>query len=143
MKKCLICKEVKPLREFYRIGPTGYVDCYCKPCKIAKSVKWRQDNTERWNRQRFAKSLERRHGLTLEMYEQMLMDQGGVCAGCKLPPEEANRTQAANRRLAVDHDHRDGHVRGLLCHNCNLAVGNALDSAKILRRLADYLNTCF
>jgi len=44
-------------------------------------------------------------------YQSMLDDQGGVCAICGHPPK--------TRRLSVDHDHKTGLVRGLLCHRCN------------------------
>jgi len=55
-------------------------------------------------------------GLTPEIYEEMLREQGGVCGLCLKPP-------AAKRRLAVDHCHQTNRVRGLLCHNCNLRLG--------------------
>src|SRR5574339_629814 len=59
-----------------------------------------------------AANLKARFGITIEQYEQMLADQDGKCAICKRPPK-------ANRRLAVDHDHTNGNVRGLLCTPCN------------------------
>ena len=72
-----------------------------------------------------------RLGLTLDDYERLLADQGGVCAICKRPPKK--------RRLHVDHDHATGKVRGLLCFTCNRYVlGKYATSAK-LRAAADYL----
>lgn len=56
--------------------------------------------------------LRNRYGITPEDYDRMLEEQGGVCAIC----EGACPT---GRRLAVDHDHETGRVRGLLCVNCN------------------------
>lgn len=55
-----------------------------------------------------------RHGLTLEQYDQMLAAQGGVCAICGDPP-----TVGFNKRLHIDHDHKTGVKRGLLCMHCN------------------------
>lgn len=69
-------------------------------------------------------------GLTVERYKQILSSQNGVCVGCLTPPKT---------RLPVDHDHKTGLVRGLLCCNCNFSIGHAKDSPEVLRRLADYL----
>lgn len=53
-------------------------------------------------------------GVTLEQYDTLLAAQGGGCAICGNPPK--------TRRLATDHDHATGKVRGLLCHRCNRAL---------------------
>ena len=57
----------------------------------------------------------------------MIEAQGGTCAVCSGPAQH------------VDHDHETGEVRGVLCFNCNQALGNARDDAAVLRRLARYL----
>lgn len=68
-------------------------------------------------------------------YERMLKRQQGRCAGCGGRPRK--------KRLAIDHDHKTGKVRGLLCSTCNhdlLGVAERLaDPVGTLRRLADYL----
>jgi hypothetical protein len=53
-------------------------------------------------------------GVTLQQYDDLLVEQGGGCAICKRPPK--------TRRLDTDHDHKTGRVRGLLCHRCNRAL---------------------
>lgn len=63
---------------------------------------------------------ERVYGLSPEAYAKMVADQGGVCAICKRDPS-VNRGGV----LAVDHNHRTGKVRALLCQRCNLHVGYA------------------
>ena len=76
--------------------------------------------------------LKRTYGLTPDAYDSMLIGQGGVCAGCgSLPPEGKN--------LFVDHNHTTGEVRGLLCNNCNRAVGNMHDDPNIAATLSEYL----
>jgi hypothetical protein len=60
-------------------------------------------------------------GVTTAQYEAMLAAQGGGCAICGNPPK--------TRRLDVDHDHRTGKVRGLLCHRCNRALPSWVDEA--------------
>ncbi len=72
------------------------------------------------------------YGLTIERYEQMLEAQSGVCALC-------GRTNKNGYRLAVDHDHETGRVRGLLCTNCNNGLGRFKDNPGLLRKAADYI----
>jgi hypothetical protein len=70
--------------------------------------------TDRQRKQR-DKTLQRKYGITLEVFEQMLREQGGVCAIC-------GGTEGA-KTLNIDHSHQHGAVRGLLCTACNVAVG--------------------
>ncbi|MGH7744298.1 MAG: endonuclease domain-containing protein [Candidatus Dormibacteria bacterium] len=56
-------------------------------------------------------------------YAAMLKSQGGACAICKRPEVLLNRRGTQSKRLAIDHDHVIGKVRGLLCHNCNTTLG--------------------
>jgi hypothetical protein len=74
-------------------------------------------------------------GLTPADYERMLVEQNGVCAICR----RANRGKFSKNPLGVDHCHKTGRVRGLLCHQCNFAIGHAGDDPMVLRAAADYL----
>ena len=62
----------------------------------------------------------------------MLDFQKGVCAICK-------KTARNGKRLEVDHDHVTGKVRGLLCRNCNVAVGLVLNDLKIAEKMIEYI----
>lgn len=62
----------------------------------------------------------------------MAIRQGGRCAICRREPEQG-------RRLAVDHDHATGEVRGLLCKACNTALGMFRDDVASLARAIGYL----
>lgn len=73
------------------------------------------------------------YGLTPAEYRDMLARQGGVCAICKCPEP------VKGRALAVDHDHRTGAVRGLLCGSCNRGIGMLKDRADLLEAAAGYL----
>jgi hypothetical protein len=64
----------------------------------------------------------------------MLEKQGGVCAVCGGPP-------LGKGRYHVDHDHVTGHVRGLLCHKCNVALGLVGDDVAQLAKLTEYLTS--
>jgi hypothetical protein len=71
-------------------------------------------------------------------YTAVLAEQGGVCAICKKP--ETNRSNGPNpKRLSVDHCHETGKARGLLCNNCNRAIGLLGDAPDLLRAAAEYL----
>lgn len=73
------------------------------------------------------------YGISAEDYDARLLAQGGGCAICQ-------NDCPTGRMLAVDHDHATGVVRGLLCTNCNMAVGKMKDDADLLRRAAEYLD---
>lgn len=72
-------------------------------------------------------------GITVEKYDQMLNKQNKSCAICK------KHQSKEKRRLAVDHSHKTGKVRGLLCFGCNSSLGKLKDSPALLRRAIRYL----
>lgn len=123
-KKCLRCKKEKALTGF---GWSGYIkkdgsksSCsYCKTCQNELRV-------------------QRKYGVNYEQYLKMLKTQDGCCAnpGCKaVEPGAPGRT-----RFYIDHDHKTGKIRGLLCHSCNLALGHTKDDVDKLQGLILYLN---
>lgn len=120
---------------------------YCQlPERKAYLRKWRTQNAERCRRYALkhyyanpAKSQLKRErqklrqwGLTVEAYEQLLTEQGGVCAICSRPCP-------SGRKLAVDHDHETGRVRGLLCGVCNRGLGYFKDDKGLLEAAVLYL----
>lgn len=72
-------------------------------------------------------------GVSDEQYTTMLAGQQGVCAICLNPPKM--------RRLSVDHDHKTGRIRGLICFQCNHYILGKYATVAKLRRAADYLET--
>lgn len=78
------------------------------------------------------KMVERGYGLGPGEYEKMYEEQGGHCAICQ-------RATGKTKRLAVDHDHDTGLVRGLLCGPCNKMVGYFRNSSEAFLRAAAYL----
>lgn len=83
-------------------------------------------------RDRYAHSIRRNFGMTMEDYNQMLESQGGVCSLCY----GMNKN---GKRLGVDHNHQTGKVRGILCQNCNAAIGYAQENIQTLQNMIDYL----
>jgi hypothetical protein len=111
----------------------------------AKSKAWREQNKERARETRsrhyfenkekyqqycWERNLAKKYKLTKQQYEEILQEQGGVCAICG---------GTCKRRLAVDHDHDTGKVRGLLCSRCNRALGYFQDSTEILQNALKYI----
>lgn len=123
---CTRCGITKPSTEFY---PSDRLSC--KECCKAKGQEWRKRNPEGYKRQKENAAL-RRMGFNRTMYDAMLLKQIGCCAICSKPAPQG-------KRLVIDHCHTAGKVRGLLCSRCNLMIGLAKDSAKILRSAARYL----
>lgn len=78
-------------------------------------------------------ALVRKYGISSEQYREILLKQGNKCAVCKLKQPEHSK------RFAVDHDHKSNKVRGLLCMNCNRAIGLMKDSPEILKSAINYL----
>lgn len=75
------------------------------------------------------------YGITPEDYDQMLKKQRGKCAICGLP----DPGQKGKKFLCIDHDHKTGKVRGLLCHRCNRGLGLLFDSIKAVEKAVKYL----
>ncbi len=76
-------------------------------------------------------------GFTVEDYESESWNQGHVCAICGQP--ETDTHTGTLRRLAVDHDHKTGCYRGLLCGKCNKGIGLFKDNVALLKQAIQYL----
>lgn len=87
-------------------------------------------------KERTRKSNLAKYGMTLDDYDKMLADQGGVCASCGLP--ETGRNQHGIVSLAVDHCHTTGRIRGLLCMACNRTLGMLGENVDRVIALAVY-----
>lgn len=77
----------------------------------------------------------KRYGITVRDYDYRLAIQNHTCAICFAP----HRPDLHRGRLVVDHDHKGGRVRGLLCDDCNKVLGFAKDRSDVLERAAVYL----
>lgn len=80
------------------------------------------------------------YGLTIEEYWAIYEAQGGVCYICRRAKGRGPDGSGRGKRLAVDHDHKTGEVRGLLCGPCNKGVlGHLRDSVEALSRAVAYV----
>ena len=92
---------------------------------------WNKAHPERFRMNQRRSTLKRRYGITSEEFDALLAAQGGGCAVCL----------AQNGSWHVDHDHEDGHMRGILCARCNRSIGAFEDDESLLRQAAEYLAT--
>ena len=132
-RKCNKCGETKPLTDFYKAGRKNRPNdrhYECKECTKAR-VK-RNHCPETYRRQH----LKRQYGITPEEYDQMLESQQGCCAACKTDQPGNSKH---DRYFVVDHCHETGKVRGLLCHQCNTALGLLKDNPETLSNLITYV----
>jgi hypothetical protein len=83
--------------------------------------------------------LKHRYGITLDDYNNLLLEQRGVCAICGKPPGTVTTIPHHWKgKLAVDHCHDTGKVRGLLCNDCNAGIGH-LGTESVALAAAEYL----
>lgn len=85
------------------------------------------------------RSLQKRYGMTIDEYEEIHDKQNGICMICG-KPEFVRDQNGRLRKLAVDHCHATGKIRGLLCTNCNKGLGHFKDSPKLLTKAINYLD---
>ena len=110
-----ICRDcgVKLNEINWKDKTRGYI---CREC-VNKEQRTRRKNTPKEIKSKMYRihNLMAFHGLSVEQYDKMFEEQNGLCKICGLPE--------INRRLAVDHNHNTGKIRGLLCTKCNNAIG--------------------
>ena len=124
-RTCLDCGERKPASEFAaKKNAADGLHTYCRPCNNARSY---ASDRRRHGSVR-GRHLVLRYQLTEQDVAARIAEQGGVCAICRERP-------AAH----VDHDHRAGWVRGVLCFTCNVGLGTFDDDEHRLRLAARYL----
>lgn len=168
-RRCVRCDKVKPIEEFNKRKQTKHSErskkcseCIinldklefkicrkcgfkgeknkfskkeniCKQCISSSNKEYRKANTDKYRSQIYFKKF----GITLEEYEKILSEQDGVCKICK-----NGETMIMNGQviaLAVDHCHKTGKVRGLLCQQCNSGIGCFKDNIEIMTYAIKYL----
>lgn len=168
MRTCPDCKETKPVNEFgvVKNKPSFYCKC-CrrvrdhryyhsaggiqkikarraakKDAYAAATARWLIPKPDYAKGKLLQKYWPRATGIeALGRFTSMLRDQNGVCAICKNPETSLSKAGAKKkvRDLCVDHCHKTGKVRGLLCSACNLLIAQARDNAQICRAAGIYL----
>lgn len=131
-KICIRCNKILPVenfrKDFRKEFKWGWTyRSYCRECeremcrvygrthRERRNVylrRWRREHPKLARKNSRKGQLKSKYGLTIEDYNRMLKQQNNKCVICK-----------QERKLVVDHDHKTGRVRGLLCNSCNRIVG--------------------
>lgn len=98
------------------------------------SKRYRDANKQYMSDRQRKYQLRDKYGITEAQYDEMLIQQNGKCAIC-----ETDKPTGKWKRFAVDHCHKSGNVRGLLCNECNRGMGLLRDSPDLLIKAAEYL----
>ena len=123
-RQCRMCLKHKDLSDFYASSASSK----CKEC-------FRAAQNRNWARKYYPAKF----GLGPDDYETMLAAQNYACAICGKNHVEKPEKKWGRARLAVDHEHGTGRVRGLLCTTCNAGLGFFRDSPKLLTKAVEYL----
>ena len=132
MKKCTKCKEHFPLIRFKKDkSRKDGRSSWCKKChsKSSCSYQKREENKERINKNKDRYRI-KMYGLTEKKYQKLLKNQDNKCKICRKKPDKV---------LAIDHCHKTGEVRGLLCKKCNSGIGFLKDNPGFMAEALFYL----
>lgn len=154
MKLCSKCNNDKPLNEFFKDSSTkSGLHSQCKFCmKLPKGSRseyrkehyqLNKEHAEKTRRKYITSEhgifkrrdnwYRKNYGITLADYNKILLEQNNKCATCKRDKSESFRN------LVVDHCHITNKIRGLLCDNCNVALGKIKDNVETLKTMIKYL----
>jgi predicted RNA-binding Zn-ribbon protein involved in translation (DUF1610 family) len=147
---CPNCGVVRLARgDLVRKAQREGKDFWCLPCRnrtrVHKPRKYtgtveerRKQATKAWrdgNKDKVLnKRYKERYGITLDEYNQMLINQDKKCLICGV-----DENNARDKKLVVDHNHSTGAIRGLLCHSCNCGLGYFKDKEELLNKAINYL----
>jgi hypothetical protein len=155
MKECTNCKIQQPTENYHiknrkkkrKDGSThSWIGHYaeCKSCWTERSVEsfhkykeyYKEYNKNYCPNKKKSSQLKYEYGITLEQYNQLLVEQEGSCSICK----SVSPNRSGSNYFHVDHCHITNKVRGLLCNSCNLGLGSFKDNTIILQKAIEYLN---
>jgi hypothetical protein len=114
LKKCIKCKDILPIYLSFYPHKSACKNCSSKKYKGVKET-----------------FLLKTYGINLDAYNELKEAQSNKCAICKAEPTQ--------RELAIDHDHKTGKIRGLLCLNCNVGISYFKDNPFLLQQAISYL----
>ena len=134
---CVECNKTRSRNRMAKLRETG--------AHLEAQYRYEQGDAGRATRKRYnagagkvnskKATLKNKFGMTLEQYDSLLIQQGERCAVCSTPRSELKRD------LSVDHNHHTGKIRGLLCDNCNIALGHLKEDTERMINLIQYVET--
>lgn len=146
-KKCSCCQLIKAVGDFNRLG--NRYQSVCRDCQNTRDSRNRDQDKETgenvrknradyWKRSKWIK-LKTKYVVSQSQYELLLSVQEHKCAICKEPEREIDKQRGEPLHLSVDHNHKTGRIRGLLCRRCNIGIGRLREDYVILQNAIDYL----
>lgn len=123
-RRCSKCRHIKPAGDFTRDKQKrDGLRPYCRQCE--------KEERDRTAERRRRAQIVRKYGVDPGWYDRTIADQGGCCGICRRPLSEV--------KIAIDHDHSTGAVRGILCSLCNSGIGMLGDDPEIVLSAFKYL----
>jgi len=122
IKQCSTCKKEKPLDCFHGSHEKSNISTRCQDCVSASFLKYR-------------------YKMSVEEFNRFRKEQNSCCAICQTELEIKEGSTFRSKNVAVDHCHKTGNVRGLLCSACNTGLGLFRDDLTLLRSAIAYLST--
>jgi hypothetical protein len=107
----------------------------CKVCENDRQREYRKNNLEKMRQYWRNRQIWSKYKITRERWQIQFDKQDGKCLGCGIAFDSSKR----ETKPCVDHDHKTGIFRGLLCHSCNRGIGLLKESVETLKRLIAYL----
>jgi Recombination endonuclease VII len=102
---------------------------------VERAKRFYKNNPEKTKNRR----LITKYGITIEQYNEMLIKQNNLCFICRKPESAFHKNSNKVKDLCVDHCHKTGKARALLCANCNCLIGYSNESIEILQEAINYL----
>lgn len=154
--RCLACKSIRA-QKCHKKRRDKFLATATPEDIQRKKDKWNEyvrkdriENPEKyraWERNYRAKNLDisrkkeiaKRYNLTLEQYDEMLKDQGYLCAICRQPETTKSKVTDERAMLSVDHCHKTGKIRQFLCRRCNNGIGNFFENEELFIEAILYL----
>ena len=145
-KQCTNCKQIKDINEFGPRRRKGILLGHksdCRVCSQKTSENWAKNNRDKikakYNPEKArVKSLESLYGLTAEQYDKMLNRQSKRCAICDKEEVVKDHRTGRTKRLSVDHNHKTGKIRDLLCDKCNRLFGLLGEDLSLISNMLKY-----
>lgn len=153
MRSCRVCLKSKSVEQFYKSNrQKDGLNTECKSCALARMKEYNkhylslESTRERLSayrkkarttntttkRREFKNALKRHYNMDVECWARLFHAQNGLCAVC-------SDSLDGGRHTHVDHDHRTGRVRGLLCGHCNPLIGFCKENPQRLHSALAYL----
>ncbi len=146
-KICKTCDVIKTVSEFNKnLATKDGLQYNCRDCSHQIGSLWKKKNSEHskqtcktWrlnNPLKTKLTAWKSNGISTNIieYERLLSTQENRCAICNIPREQLTTD------LALDHCHKTGKVRGLLCQKCNRGLGHFKDNIELIKKAINYLN---